>query len=268
MQTGGRRTCCFPVASKKETKWEVECAGCQQAGRPHRAPPPSLEAHSRPARWLLAAAGPSRPAPAGRAGTGKRSPPIASGEVGERALAPGGCGGFGGPGDLLAGVSRRAPPVRLPRPASPARRAPHRGRPPGPGSAQLPCAAAARPAEPDGDFPGAAGAQPRAPCPERWPAGRGGVPAGRAPTGGAARCPGPGAGRGARTLRGALALRALPGADEQGPRGVGSNRSRVRRAPPPSAPAPPVGPGGPGPRAPLASCLLQSPAETSPRICG
>lgn len=58
----------FPFASEKETKWEVECADCQQAGRPQRAPPPALEAHSRPEPALLAAAGPSRPAPARGAG--------------------------------------------------------------------------------------------------------------------------------------------------------------------------------------------------------
>ena len=78
----------FPVASKKETKWEVECAGCQQAGRPHRAPPPSLEAHSRPA--------PELPAAASCARTGKRSPPAASGRWGR------------GPGPGISGEIGRA----------------------------------------------------------------------------------------------------------------------------------------------------------------
>lgn len=70
----------FPVASKKETKWEVECADCQQAGRPRRAPPLSLEAQSRPAPSLPAGAGPSRPSPASLAGTGKRSPLVVTGK--------------------------------------------------------------------------------------------------------------------------------------------------------------------------------------------
>lgn len=49
---GGGRTCCFSCSSKKETKWEVECAGCQQAGRPGRAPPssPRLAVAQRPGR--------------------------------------------------------------------------------------------------------------------------------------------------------------------------------------------------------------------------
>lgn len=67
----------------------MECAGCQQAGRPHHAPPPSLEAHSRPAPSLKAAAGPSHPSPVSCTRTGKFSPLAVSGEVRERAGAKG-----------------------------------------------------------------------------------------------------------------------------------------------------------------------------------
>lgn len=74
--------------------------GCQQAGRPHRAPPPSLEAHSRPA--------PGSQLAASCAWTGKRSPPAASGRWG-RGL------GLGTSGDLGGTSKRRGPAAeRLP----------------------------------------------------------------------------------------------------------------------------------------------------------
>lgn len=58
---GGRRTCCFSCC--KRTQSEVGRAGCQQAGRPRRAPPLSLRAPSRPAPSLQVAAGSSHPRP-------------------------------------------------------------------------------------------------------------------------------------------------------------------------------------------------------------
>lgn len=109
----------FPVASKKEAKWEVECAGCQRAGRPHHAPPPSLEAHYRPAPSLKAAAGPSHPSPVSCTETGKRSPAaVSGGRGGERT----GAKSFREPRGAVGParrVSPRTQPVRPTQCASP-----------------------------------------------------------------------------------------------------------------------------------------------------
>lgn len=199
---GGRRLAAggpvvFPVASKKETKWEVECAGCQQAGRPQRAPPPSLEAHSRPEPSLLAAAGPSRPAPASRAGTVSTRLWLRLGRSG-RAPGPGASGTSGTGSRASPGAHERCALAGC---ASRVWREPGKGRPPGwppgPGRARLLCAATARPAGPDGEFTGAAaavglrsqrrGVEPGACALPRALASRSRGRSGRAPTRGAAR---------------------------------------------------------------------------------
>lgn len=241
----------FPVASKKETKWEVECAGCQRAGRPHRAPPPSLEAHSRPESSLLAAAGPSGPAPASRAGTGKRSPLAASGEVRENS----GTRGFRDLGDRLAGVSRCPQAVRPGRVRLPRLERARQGAPPGVAARTWARTAPLRGyCAPCGEFTGAAeavglrsqrrgmepgSARPRAPCPERWLVGRGGalaalplavqpvLPPWRGERG--AHCPlRPGPARPPRRRRAGT--------------GLGSRRSPVCRAPPSGPAQSPWGP--------------------------
>lgn len=248
------------VKRKQSGKWSVRAVSRRGAPTAPRLPPSRLTRAQRP--------GSQRPP-----GRAAQRLPAAPGPVSARlwlrlgrwgdSAGTRGCGDFGGP----RGRARWRLPARLRVWRARLGPAP-RGWPPGPGSAQLPCAATARPAGPDGESLGAAGAepgsaQPRAPCPERWRAGRGGVAAALPPAGrpgapvrargdGRAPCPAPwpfapSPARASGAPTGEQPESSLPGAPLR-PR--------------------PAGLGAPGPRAPLASCLLQSPAETSPRICG
>lgn len=198
------------VKRKQSGKWSMRAVSRRGAPTAPRLPPSRLTRAQRrrsqrpPAR--------AAPAPASRAGTGKRSPQAASGRWG-RGPGPGTSGDLGEPRDRLADFSRRVQPVRPGSVRPPASSEPGtwakavrggRGRSLSvrrEGCAQLPCAWTACPAERDGGAPGPGGgvraalpaalwprvhpprrgetdsAQPRAPCPGRWRAAPQGAPA-------------------------------------------------------------------------------------------